>query len=154
VAYNFREGIWYDSLADCGISRNSWQDKEVLNAPIAVDPSDNTIYQHEATAGDQTEVGFAESGAIDIQTGERFTRVSKVYTDTEQALFGDVNVQFFTSDSAEATETQSALIPVESDGVVDVRLQGRLLRLKIQGSLKNDFTVGATRLEQHAGGRR
>ena len=59
-----------------------------------------------------------------------------------------------TSDSAEATETQSALIPVEADGVVDVRLQGRQLRLKIQGSLKNDFTVGATRLEQHAGGRR
>ena len=154
VAFNFREGIWYDSLPDCGIARNSWQDKDVLNAPIAVDPSDNTIYQHEATAGDQTEVGFAESGAIDIQTGERFTRVSKVYTDTEQALFGDVNIQFFTSDSAEATETQSALIPVESDGVVDVRLQGRQLRLKIQGSLKNDFTVGATRLEQHAGGRR
>ena len=85
---------------------------------------------------------------------ESSQRVSKVYTDTQQAIFGDVSFQFFTADSAESAETVSAVFPVETDGVVDVRLQGRQVRFKVTGKLLNDFTVGATRIEMHPGGRR
>jgi hypothetical protein len=154
IVYNYRDNIWYDSTSTSGISRNSWVDKDVTNAPLAVDPTDNTIYQHESTAPDQTEVGFAETGAIDIMRGERYSRISRIYSDTEQALFGDVSFQFFTADSAESPETVSAVFPVEDDGVINTRLQGRQVRFKISGKLLNDFTVGATRLEIFQGGNR
>ncbi len=157
VVYNFRDQIWYDSNGVSGIARNSWQDKDVFNSPIAIDPSDNTIYMHESTAATQTETGFAESGAVDIgfpRSGERFSRVSKIYSDTEQLQTGNVNFQFFTAHDAESTETASAVLPVEADGVIDTRLQGRQLRLKVSGTLLNDWTVGNTRLELHPGGRR
>ena len=157
MVYNFRDQIWYDSNGVSGIARNSWQDKDVFNSPIAIDPGDNTIYMHESTAANQAETGFAESGAVDIgfpRSGERFSRVSKIYSDTEQLQTGNVNFQFFTAHDAESTETASAVLPVEADGVIDTRLQGRQLRLKVSGTLLNDWTVGNTRLELHPGGRR
>lgn len=155
VVYNYREGVWSDSFSSSNISRNCWIDKGVWNTPIAVDPTDNTIYQHETTDPDQSSIiGEAETGAIDINSGERYTRISKIFTDTDQQDAGDVNYQFFTAISGDATETESQVYPLEEDGEIDVRLQGRQVRYKVSGSVVNDWTVGNTRFEIHPGGRR
>lgn len=155
VIYNYAEGAWYDSFTTgSGIARNVWLDADVHTAPLAVSPVDNKIYEHEVTDSTQTEISEAESGAIDIQSGERFTRISKIYTDTDQKDPGSVNYRFFTSPSGDAAETESADYPLESDGVIDVRLQGRQVRYKVRGKLAADWSVGNTRFELHPGGRR
>ena len=102
----------------------------------------------------QVEIAEAETGAIDLLGGERFTRVSKIFTDSDQQTAGDINFQFFTAVSGDAAETTSSSFPLEADGEIDVRLQGRQVRYKVSGELANDWTVGNTRFETHVGGRR
>ncbi len=154
VVYNYRDGIWYDSFNDSGITRNAWIDKNVYSSVLAVDPSDNTIYMHENTDPAQTTVAEAETGAIDVMKGERFSRISKIFTDSDQQAAGNINYKFFTAASGDADETESGDFPLEADGEIDVRLQGRQVRYKVSGALANDWTVGNTRFETHIGGRR
>lgn len=154
VIYNYRDGVWYDSFSNSGTARNAWMDKGVWTVPLAIDPSDNTIYQHEATDPTQTTVSEAETGSIDINAGQRYTRVSKIYTDTDQQSAGDVNYRFFTASSGDAAEAESSDYALEADGVIDVRLQGRQVRYKVRGALSTDWTVGNTRFEIHQGGTR
>jgi hypothetical protein len=154
VIYNYRDGVWYDSLNISGITRNAWIDKNVWNAPLAADPSDNKLYMHESTDPAQTTTAEAETGSIDMMGGERFSRISKIFTDSDQDTAGSINYQFFTASSADDTETASSSFPLEADGEIDVRLQGRQVRYKVSGELANDWTVGNTRFETHIGGRR
>ena len=154
VIYNYRDGAWYDSLNISGITRNAWIDKNIWPSPLAVDPSDNTIYMHESTDPAQTTTAQAETGAIDLMSGERYSRISKIFTDSDQDTAGSINYQFYTSASADDTETISSSFPLEADGEIDVRLQGRQVRYKVSGELANDWTVGNTRFETHIGGRR
>lgn len=154
VVYNYAEGSWYDSFQPSGIARNVWLDADVHSAPLAVDPVTNKIYEHEVTDQAQADIAEAESGAIDIQSGERYTRVSKIYTDTEQENAGTVNYRFFTSGAADAAETESSDYPLETDGVIDVRLQGRQVRYKVRGAIADDWQIGNTRFELHPGGTR
>jgi len=154
VIYNYRDQTWYDSESPSGISRNSWTDNTVFNSPLAASPVDNKLYMHESTDPLQTTVAYAESGAIDINSGERYTRVSKIYTDTDQQEAGSVDYSFVTSSSGDAAEEQSTTFPLEADGVIDTRLQGRQVRVRVEGLLTTDWTVGAPRFEIHPGGRR
>jgi len=154
VVYNYRDGNWYDSLSTSGVSRNCWIDKGVLNSPIAVDAGDNTIYSHETTDPAQTDTAEAETGAIDLMRGERYSRISKIFTDSDQQAAGAINFQFYTSSSGDAAETTSSSYPLETDGEIDVRLQGRQVRYRVTGALTQDWTVGNTRFETHVGGRR
>jgi hypothetical protein len=153
VVWNYRENVWYDSLPS-GIARNCWIDRGVLTSPIAVDPSDNTIYAHEVTNPSQTDVAEAETGAIDVMMGERYSRISKVFSDSDQQAAGAINFQFYTAASGDAAETTSSSYPLETDGEIDVRLQGRQVRYRVTGALTQDWTVGNTRFETHVGGRR
>jgi hypothetical protein len=154
VVYNYRDNVWYDSLTSSGITRNCWIDKNIWNAPIAVDPSNNTIYQHESTDPTQDTISEAETGAVDIMRGERYSRISKIYSDCDESPTSSLSFQFYTAPAGDATETISASYPLESDGVIDVRLQGRQIRYKVSGALTNDWTVGNTRFETHIGGSR
>ena len=155
VVYNYRDGVWYDSLPDSGITRNCWMDKNILNSPIGIDPSDNRIYTHESTDPDQTTTAEAETGSIDIMNGERYSRISKIFSDSDQDEAGSINFRFFTASSGDSAETESSDYPLEADGEIDVRLQGRQVRYKVTGLLTaGDWTVGNTRFETHIGGRR
>jgi hypothetical protein len=155
IVYNYRDGVWYDSASSSGQSRNSWMDATVFSSPLAADPTDNKLYMHDSTNPAQTTEAYAESGAIDISQGQRYTRVSKIYTDTDQQAAGVVNYRFFTSPAADATETESASYALESDGVIDTRLQGRQVRVKVSGLIASgDWTVGSPRFELHPGGTR
>lgn len=154
VVYNYRDNNWYDSLSTSGVSRNCWIDKGVLNSPIAVDAGDNTIYSHENTDPAQTDTAEAETGAIDLMRGERYSRISKIFTDSDQQAAGSINFQFYTAASGDAAETTSSSYPLETDGEIDVRLQGRQVRYRVTGALTQDWTVGNTRFETHVGGRR
>lgn len=154
VVYNYRDGVWYDSANISGITRNCWIDKNIWNAPLAADPSDNKLYMHESTDPAQTTTATAETGAIDILGGERYSRISKIFTDSDQDVAGAINYRFYTAASGDASETESADYPLEADGEIDVRLQGRQVRYKVTGLLANDWTVGNTRFETHLGGRR
>lgn len=154
VVFNYRSGVWYDGSATSGISRNSWMDASVFNAPLAADPTDNKLYMHESTNPSQSTTAYAETGAIDINQGNRYTRVSKIYTDTDQQAAGNVDYSFFTSAAADDTEVESSVFPLEDDGVIDVRLQGRQVRVKVEGSITNDWTIGSPRFELHQGGTR
>ena len=109
---------------------------------------------HENTDPAQTTVAEAETGAIDVMKGERFSRISKIFTDSDQQAAGNINYKFFTAASGDADETESGDFPLEADGEIDVRLQGRQVRYKVSGALANDWTVGNTRFETHIGGRR
>ena len=154
IVYNYRDNVWYDSTNVSGLARNGWVDKNVLNGPIGIDPTDNKIYLHESTTPTQTDTGQAETGAIDLMNGERFSRISKIFTDSDQDAAGSLNYKFFTASSGDDSETESSNFPLEEDGEIDVRLQGRQVRYKVTGLLANDWTVGNTRFETHIGGRR
>ena len=87
--------------------------------------------------------------------GERYSRISKIFSDSDQDEAGSINFRFFTASSGDAAETESIDYPLEADGEIDVRLQGRQVRYKVTGALTaGDWTVGNTRFETHIGGRR
>ena len=154
IVYNYRTNTWWDSHNLSGLARNGWIDKGVLNSPLGVDTLTNKLMIHESTDPAQNDLAQAETGAIDVMSGERFSRISKIFTDTAQQTAGDINYKFFSAVSGDATETESADFPLEADGEIDVRLQGRQIRYKVSGQLANDWTIGNTRFETHVGGRR
>ena len=145
VTYNYREGHWNIGT----LSRLAGVDAGVYTYPIMVDSS-GYIYEHEVGFAYDSAVLYAQSGPIELGTGENIMNVRQVIPD-EQTL-GEALVSF--KSRFYPTGTESTFGPFTAANPTSVRFSGRQVEIKVTGNTLADWRIGVMRLEATAGGRR
>ena len=145
VAFNFDNNTWtVGSLA-----RTSGVDAGSFQNPIWAS-TDHKIYEQETGFAYDSATPFAESGALQIGTGERLMNVNELIPD--EKTLGSTTVIFKTANFPTGTETTSA--PFSMANPTSIRLSGRQVRLRITGNTLTDWRYGNVRLEVTDGSRR
>ena len=145
VTYNYREGHWNIGT----LSRLAGVDSGVYTYPIMVDSS-GYIYEHEVGFAYDSAVLYAQSGPIELGTGENIMNVRQVIPD-EQTL-GEALVSF--TSRFYPTGVESTFGPYTAANPTSVRFSGRQVEIKVTGNTLADWRIGVMRLEATAGGRR
>ena len=145
VSFNYREGHWNIGT----LSRLAGVDAGVYTYPIMVDSS-GYIYEHEVGFDYDSAVLYAQSGPIELGTGENIMNVRQVIPD-EQTL-GEALVSF--KSRFYPTGTESTFGPFTAANPTSVRFSGRQVEIKVTGNTLADWRIGVMRLEATAGGRR
>jgi hypothetical protein len=145
VTYNYRENHW----AIGSLSRTAGTDRGVYLNPLMVS-SDGYIYEHEVGFAYDSVAPYAESGPVEIGSGEQVMSVRQLIPD-EQTL-GEVVVSFKTRMYPTSTETTYG--PYTASQPTDVRFTGRQVKVRYTGAVLDDWRVGINRLDVIAAGKR
>lgn len=146
VSYNYREGHW----AIGNLSRTAGTDRGVFTTPLMVS-SDGYIYEHETGLVDiATDRPFAESGPVEVGTGETLMNITKIIPD--ENTLGDVQARF--SSRLYPTAEERSFGPYSMANPTSVRINGRQVSVKIEGARSADWRVGTIRFEGQAGSKR
>ena len=151
VIWNYRTNLWSIGSLD----RHAWLDRGVWRYPIAVS-SDGYLYQQENgdTNSNVTRVGtmFAETGAMEIDPGERIVDILQILPD--EKTNGDVKVTLKCRYTPNGTETTYGPYVVRSDGYTDVRASGRQAKIRVEPTRDEDWRVGSFRVDVKLAGKR
>jgi hypothetical protein len=112
--------------------------------------SSGYIYEHEVGFAYDSATLFAQSGPIELGTGENIMNVRQVIPD-EQTL-GEAVVSF--TSRFYPTGAESTFGPYTAANPTSVRFSGRQVEMKVTGNTLADWRIGVMRLEATAGGRR
>jgi hypothetical protein len=145
VTYNYREGHWNIGT----LSRLAGTDAGVFTYPLMVDSS-GYIYEHEVGFSYDSATLFAQSGPIELGTGENIMNVKQVIPD--EHTLGEAVVSF--ASRFYPTGAESTFGPFTAANPTSVRFSGRQVSVKVTGNVLADWRVGVMRLEATAGGRR
>jgi hypothetical protein len=105
VVYNYAENIWYMGE----MTRYAWLDNGILESPLAA--GEDRLVLHEQGVDDQYDAvpapihSFIESAAIEMDDGDRFMLVRKVFPDVT-----------FTGSTGNNPQITLTLIPMKSSG--------------------------------------
>lgn len=137
VVYNTMNGAWYEGA----LARTSGIDRGAF-PPLAAAPN-GTIYQHEVgTEYDGAELPYAESGPIELGSGDRLMHVSSVIPD--ERTQGSVQLTIYGAKYPNSSETTYG--PYTLTDPTDVRVDERQIRLRIDQVLPN-WRVGTLRID-------
>lgn len=154
VFWNFKENYW--GLGIGALGRTAWCDREVWANPIGAS-GDGNLYEHESgwTAAGLTRVGMlnAESGPLDLGSGEQVLCVRQVLTDTNNGD-GAVNLSFKTKQTPNGVETLNGPYLMRPDGYTDARFTGRQAKVRLDLAADGLFQFGTIRLDAVPGGAR
>ena len=145
VAYNYRENHW--SIGS--LARTAATDAGVFVYPNMVG-TDNKIYEHEVGFDYDSATVFAESGPIEIGTGDRLMVAKSLIPDEKTQ--GDVIAKFKTRLYPNATESTHG--PYTMANPTSVRFTGRQVEMRVEGNRGADWRVGTMRLDVAQGSRR
>lgn len=145
VAYNYRENHW--SIGS--LARTAATDAGVFVYPNMVG-TDNKIYEHEVGFDYDSATVFAESGPIEIGTGDRLMVAKSLIPDEKTQ--GDVIAKFKTRLYPNATESTHG--PYTMANPTAVRFTGRQVEMRVEGNRGADWRVGTMRLDVGQGSRR
>lgn len=145
VAYDYVEGHWLMGSLD----RTAGFDRGVFSRPVWVDSSGNA-YDHETGFNYGSASIYAETGPFRIGVGENLAIIREMIPD-ETAL-GDTTSTFKVRDYPTATETSHG--PYSSANPTSLRFQGRQIRWRVAANSASNWSVGKTRFDVVAGGRR
>jgi hypothetical protein len=145
VTYNYREGHW----AIGTLIRTCGTDKGIFSNPILVD-ADGYIYEHEVGNNYDSQTLYAESGPVELGNGDRVMSLTGLIPDEKTA--GDVTASFSTKFYPNTTKYSYG--PYTLSSPTSVRLTGRQIAVKIQGSALTDWRVGVIRFDGKAGSMR
>lgn len=145
VSYNYRENHW----AIGSFGRTCGTDSGVFNKPMMVS-SDSYVYDHETGFSYDSSVPFAESGPVELATGDRVINIVGLVPD--ENTLGDVKARFSTKFYPNATEYNYG--PYTMNTPTSVRITGRQIAVKIEGNINTDWRVGTIRLDGKPGGMR
>jgi hypothetical protein len=112
--------------------------------------ADSYIYEHEVGFTYDSVSPFAQSGPIEIGTGENIMSVRSVIPD-EQTL-GEVAISF--TSRLYPTSAESTYGPFSAKAPTDARFSGRSVKMKVTGNILDDWRVGVMRLETTTAGKR
>ena len=146
VTYNYTENHWvFGSLArTCGIPA-----MPPGLVPIMTDAA-GVFYQHETGTNKGGASTFAESGPIELASGDQVMKVQRIVPDDKTQ--GDVQLTLYAALFPDAAET--SIGPVAAASPTNVRLMGRQVRLALNEVNAVDWRVGTVRLGVIPSGRR
>jgi hypothetical protein len=145
VLFNYRENHW--SIGS--LSRTAGTDAGVFSNPIMVSP-DGFVYEHEVGFDYNGAKPYAESGPIELGTGDRVLSVTEMIPDEKTQ--GDVRAFFATRFYPNEPEFNYG--PYSLNSPTPVRVTGRQVALKIEGVENASWRFGVPRLNVVVGGRR
>jgi len=152
VIYNYAENWW--SIGS--MSRTAGCPSGVLQYPLTADENNDIFQQEDGWTDDGlpiTTSRYAETGSLNIQSGNNVTHVKQAITDSGHS-YNSTQLTFFSSFTPEGAETTSGPYTPQPSGYCDMRVTGRDFRVKIVSAQDDDWSVGEMRLEMSAGGRR
>jgi hypothetical protein len=145
VTYNYREGHW----AIGTLIRTCGTDKGIFSNPILVD-ADGYVYEHEVGNNYDSQTLYAESGPVELGNGDRVMSLTGMIPDEKTA--GDVTASFSTKFYPNTTKYSYG--PYTLSSPTSIRITGRQVAVKIQGSALTDWRVGVIRFDGKAGSMR
>jgi len=143
-AYDYAENHWLIG----NLSRTSGVESGVFRNPIWTDGVD--VYDHEIANLYDGSAVFAESAPISLAQGDQMMRVNQIIPDEKSA--GAVSVTLKSRFYPNGTETSHG--PFTMASPTSVRMQGRQVRVRIDGVALADWRVGKLRLDVTAGSKR
>jgi hypothetical protein len=161
VVYNYQQQIWYYGL----MSRTCWVDRGINEYPIAASP-DHVLYLQElgfndgSTVPETPLVTSITSSPIDIQDGEQFAFITRLFPDLrlrpESGAGAAADFTIRVRNSTSEAFAKEVIVPYTGDDQqVQVRLRGRQFSVKIDSnSLDTAWRLGSPRLEIQPDGRR
>jgi len=142
VAWNFREDHW----AIGTLARTAWCDSTIRKTPTAAG-ADNYLYDHEQgytnNGAALMATRFAQSGAVEVGTGERAIVARQVIPD--EATQGQTKLVFKTRMTPNGAESSHG--PYSMSDYTDVRFTGRQFAIRVEGNADADWRFGTPRLE-------
>jgi hypothetical protein len=145
VLFNYRENHWSIGL----LSRTAGTDAGVFANPLMTSP-DGFVYEHEVGFDYEGAQPYAESGPIEIATGDRVVSINEMVPDENTQ--GDVQARFSTRFYPNAPEFNFG--PYSMANPTPVRVTGRQIAVRIEGVTNTSWRVGVPRLNAVLGGKR
>lgn len=152
VIWNYKEQWW----ATGQLGRTAWADREVWPYPLAAAP-DGNLYQQEqgwsAGGGPRFSAIYAESGPVDIGTGDQTLAVQQLIPDNS----GDASLAYTFTTKQTPNGPATVAGPygqLHGQGYIDVRFTGRQAVVKVAPQEDGLFHLGTLRLDGTMGGRR
>lgn len=135
VVFNYREGHWSNHV----LARTCGTDREAFGYPLMVDP-DGYVYEHEIGIDHEGLPIFAESGPIELGSGDRVMQARELVPDEETE--GECQTYFKVRDyPASAEETFG---PYDAAQPTPVRFGGRSVKVRYQQQpLEMDTEAGS-----------
>ena len=144
VIWNYREDHWTPGSS---MPRVGGAGAGVFEYPI-MGESDGVLNDHERGFAYGGASPFAETGPIEIGNGERVMMVVGAVPD--ESTLGESLMSLFTSLQPTDTEAQTSTFSARAP--TDIRATGRWARLRVDGSVAQDWRVGTPRLLVQLGG--
>ena len=153
VFYNYAEDWW--SVGNT-MTRTACQGAGVFNYPMAADDNNDVYFQENGwtAAGVPIQTDrYAETGALNIQSGNSLSHLKQAITDNGYA-YDSTQLTIFSSMTPQGTEYTYGPYSPRSDGYTDMRVTGRDFRLKIEATEDAPWSIGETRIDFQGGGGR
>ena len=131
------------------MDRTSGVDRGVFAQPL-MSGDDGKVYDHETGYNYDSATVFAESGPAYQGSGDRTIVAKKLYPD--ERTQGDCTVTFKTRLYPNAAE--SSFGPYSLANPTSIRLQGRQIRMRVEGARQTDWRIGNMRVDVSEGSRR
>lgn len=144
VTYNYAAGHWLIGT----LGRTAGVDRGVFPVPILCDSSGNA-WKHESGNSHGGLTPFAESGPVEIGSGDQVMHVTGLIPD--EKTLGGVQLSLIAAMHPTATETTYG--PYSMANPTSVRITARQVRLKVTQASAG-WRMGTPRLEVTPGGRR
>lgn len=145
VAYDYAEGHWLIGE----LTRSAGVDRGVFRTPIW-GSSDGRIYNHETGFNYGGQDVFAETGPFKIGTGDNLAVLTELIPDENN--LGDVTMTLKTRLYPTAAETANG--PYSMTNPTSLRVQGRQIRMRLDGNTLSSWRAGKFRFEVKQGGKR
>jgi hypothetical protein len=145
VVWNYRENHWTIGT----LARTVGTGQGVFTSPLMCS-SDGYVYEHEAGWNYDGQTPYAESGPYQIGMGDNLLVADQLIPD--DLTLGDVTATFKTRLYPTATETTHG--PYSLANPTSVRLQGRQMKVRVNGNNNTDWRVGIMRFNAKPGSRR
>jgi hypothetical protein len=142
VAYSYRENHW--SIGE--IVRTAGVDSGVFSTPIWLD-AEGIAYDHEVGLSHDGAAVFAESGPIQIGSGDQTMMITDLIPDEVTA--GDVEVTF--KSRFYPNDAESTFGPFAMANPTSVRFSGRQFTMKVQATRNAAWRAGVMRVEAKPG---
>jgi hypothetical protein len=153
VFYNYAEDWWGVGNT---MTRTACQGAGVFNYPMAADDNNEVYFQENGwtAAGVPIQTDrYAETGALNIQSGNSLSHLKQAITDNGYA-YDSTQITVFSSMTPQGTEYTYGPYSPRSDGYTDMRVTGRDFRLKIEATEDAPWSIGETRIDFQGGGGR
>jgi hypothetical protein len=149
VVYNYASKWW--SMGS--LARNAACDAGVFDVPLMIG-GDGYVYLHETgwLDGTSSRVGqvYAETGAMSLGDGDSNMHVVAAELDGG-SNYNATQVTTYSRNTRMGAESTFGPYTPRSSGYTDMRFQGRDVRLRIQATRDEDWSIGAMRFEIQRG---